>query len=207
MGRLPAESTRDRIVGAAARLVSTQGIGAATTKAIAHEARCAEGNIYRHFPSKFGLFVEVMRRRFPEFFSMMMSLPERAGTGRVEDTIRDVVTAALSFYRDIIPMAAGTLADADLRKEQQEFYQRHGVGPKKAFDSLTAYVRAEQRGGRMSRKVKPDAVARMALGACLAEAFITHLSGDEVTPKQDERIARDIAQALLRTVDPNEEER
>ena len=54
-------STRDRLVGAARRLLEEGGYAAASVQAIADRAGVAAGALYRHFPSKAELFVEVFR--------------------------------------------------------------------------------------------------------------------------------------------------
>jgi len=53
---------RERIVAAATRLVAQGGYRAASVSAVAERAGVATGSVYRHFPSKAGLFAEVFRR-------------------------------------------------------------------------------------------------------------------------------------------------
>jgi len=53
--------TRERLLRAARELIEEGGYGAATVVAIAERAGVAAGTLYRHFPSKEELFVEVFR--------------------------------------------------------------------------------------------------------------------------------------------------
>lgn len=53
--------TRGRIVAAARELIARGGYGEATVAAVAARAGVAVGSVYRHFPSKEGLFAEVFR--------------------------------------------------------------------------------------------------------------------------------------------------
>ncbi|MDO9353297.1 MAG: TetR/AcrR family transcriptional regulator, partial [Solirubrobacteraceae bacterium] len=53
--------TRDRLVSAARHLIEAHGYGGASVLAIADAAGVAAGTLYRHFPSKSDLFVEVFR--------------------------------------------------------------------------------------------------------------------------------------------------
>ena len=53
---------REQIVLAATELVAGGGYRAATVSAVARHAGVATGSVYRHFPSKAGLFAEVFRR-------------------------------------------------------------------------------------------------------------------------------------------------
>lgn len=56
-----ATSTRERLVLAAQELLQEGGYGEATVGAIATRTGVAAGTLYRHFPSKAELFVEVFR--------------------------------------------------------------------------------------------------------------------------------------------------
>jgi AcrR family transcriptional regulator len=53
---------RERIVGAALDQLAEGGYASATVQAVAKRAGIATGTVYRHFPSKSGLFAEVFRR-------------------------------------------------------------------------------------------------------------------------------------------------
>jgi AcrR family transcriptional regulator len=53
--------TRQRLLHAAQELIEEGGYGAATVAAIAERTGVASGTLYRHFPSKEQLFVEVFR--------------------------------------------------------------------------------------------------------------------------------------------------
>ncbi len=56
------QTTKDKLLRAALLLVARDGFGAATTAAIAAQAGVAEGTLYRHFPSKDDLLIEVYRQ-------------------------------------------------------------------------------------------------------------------------------------------------
>jgi AcrR family transcriptional regulator len=56
-----AAGTRERLLAAAAAVIEEGGFGAASVAAIAVRAGVAAGTLYRHFPSKAELFVEVLR--------------------------------------------------------------------------------------------------------------------------------------------------
>jgi AcrR family transcriptional regulator len=57
----PAGRTRERLVTAARHLLEKGGYAAASVQAIADRAGVSTGALYRHFPSKADLFVEVFR--------------------------------------------------------------------------------------------------------------------------------------------------
>jgi AcrR family transcriptional regulator len=56
-----APGTRERLLASARELIEEGGYGAAPVIAIAERAGVAAGTLYRHFPSKEDLFVEVFR--------------------------------------------------------------------------------------------------------------------------------------------------
>jgi AcrR family transcriptional regulator len=57
----PDATTRERLIHAARKLLEDGGYAAASVQAIADQAGLAAGAMYRHFPSKAELFVEVFR--------------------------------------------------------------------------------------------------------------------------------------------------
>src|ERR1700733_16229776 len=56
-----AAGTRERLLRAARELIDEGGYGATSVMAIAERAGVATGTLYRHFPSKEELFVEMFR--------------------------------------------------------------------------------------------------------------------------------------------------
>jgi len=56
------QAARERIVAAAHALIAADGYRAASVAAVAARAGVATGSVYRHFPSKADLLVEVFRR-------------------------------------------------------------------------------------------------------------------------------------------------
>lgn len=61
-------ATRAKLMQAAARIVASDGMSAATTAAIAAEASVAEGTLYRHFESKDDLLIAAYRQMKQEVF-------------------------------------------------------------------------------------------------------------------------------------------
>jgi AcrR family transcriptional regulator len=193
---------REQILNAAERVIDDAGLGAATTRAIAQSARCAEGSIYRYFPDKHALLVEVIRRRYPQFLELVVSLPERAGTGTVRKNLEEVAAGALAFYRGILPTVAGTLAERKLLTELRESFTRTQAGPMKAFGAVTSYLRKEQRLGRLSDRPSAEHLTRLLLGACFTQAFLEHLLGDDARLGGDDNFARGVVRSLMEGMIP-----
>ncbi len=194
--------TREQIVRAAHDLIREQGLTAATTKAIAARARCAEGSIYRYFPDKHALFVECVRSRFPGFLELLGSLPDRAGTETVRRHLEELGRAALAFCRAIIPMVSGAIADRDLLEQQRRHFAETRTGPLHVFSALTSYVKREQRLGRLSNRPSAEHVSRLLLGACFAQAYLDVLLGDDARPASDEHFVKETVRSLMEPLAP-----
>jgi AcrR family transcriptional regulator len=172
-------TTRDEIVRATGELIAEGGFMAATTRAIALRAGCAEGSIYRYFPDKHALLHAVMFDRFESFFVMLEELPGNAGSGSIAEHFRRVALEALAFYRAIASLVGAQLSDPRLLAEQRTAWGREGGGPMRALRAVREYVAAEQRLGRMDPDAEPDLVGRELLGTCFAHAILDSLVGEE----------------------------
>ncbi|MFE5587300.1 TetR/AcrR family transcriptional regulator [Kitasatospora sp. NPDC056531] len=162
--------TRARVLDAAARLIGTVGLVRATTKEIAREAGCSEAALYKHFRDKEEIFVRVLRERAPRLAAAVADLPDRAGAGTVREHLEAVVEVAVPFYRQSFPMAGGLLASPELLAAHRR--KLDDAGPHRVSSHLADYLRAEQRLGRVSAAVDPDAAAMLLIGACFHRAFL-----------------------------------
>jgi len=198
---LPAGKRLD-ILKAGEQILKEQGLAACTTRAIAEAAGCAEGSIYRYFADKHQLFIEVVKRRFPVYLELMTSLPEIAGTGDVRAHLEEVVKASLVFYRAILPMVAGAMADRELLAQQRAHFLTTGTGPMKIIGAVAQFLRAEQKGGRISDRVSPDHLARLLLGACFYQAYLEFYLGEEASFGPDDRFAEQTVRAVIEELQP-----
>lgn len=195
-------STRRHILEAAEGLILERGLGACTTRAIAARAGCAEGSIYRHFSGKAAVVVECIRDQFPAFIDLVRSLPDRAGEGTVRATLEEVVAAALTFYRAIIPLVTGPMTDRELLLEQRRHFKETSTGPMPMFADLSRYLQAEQATGRISSQASPDHVTRMLLGTCFAQAFVEALVGDDALLSDDPDFVTAVVASLMAGLEP-----
>ena len=84
----PTASTRDRLVYAARKLLEEGGYAAASVQAIAERAAVATGALYRHFPSKAELFVDVFRDAAKRD---LVAMREAASAGRCVERLEAAV--------------------------------------------------------------------------------------------------------------------
>jgi AcrR family transcriptional regulator len=80
--------TRERLVGAARQLLEEGGYATASVQAIADRAGGWAGALYRHFPSKAKLFVEVFREAARRDLA---AIDEAAATGRCVERLEAAV--------------------------------------------------------------------------------------------------------------------
>lgn len=99
-----AAGTRERLLDAARELIEAGGFGAAPVAAIAERVGVAAGTLYRHFPSKSELFLEVFRSVCAGEARAMMAAadaaPAEAGAaGRLEAVLTTFAERALQNPR------------------------------------------------------------------------------------------------------------
>ena len=74
--------TREEIVAAAHAQIAEDGYASASVVAVAHRAGVATGSVYRYFPSKAALFVEVFRRAAGRELELIADIVDRPGPVR-----------------------------------------------------------------------------------------------------------------------------
>ncbi|MBB6556815.1 TetR/AcrR family transcriptional regulator [Nonomuraea rubra] len=165
-------STRDVILDAAAEVMAERGLANVTTRQIARAAGLTEAALYKHFAGKADLMVAVMRERSPDFSPLAGAL---RGGGGLADALTAVAGAAIELYRAGFPMFASVFADPATLAAHTEELRQEGAGPHRANEALAAYLRAEQRAGRVRAGADVRAAAGLLLGACFQYAFLGHM--------------------------------
>lgn len=196
------ESTRDRILDAAAEVMTRLGLAKATTKEIARAAGCSEALLYKHFREKEEIFLGVLKDRLPNLTATLAALPEQAGTGSVRDRLAEVVDIAVRFYEGGLSIGSSMLGDPQLVRRHREWMVSRGVGPHVANRMLADYLRAEQKAGRVAAGVDADAAAALLLGACYQRAFLLRLMGEEPLSPPAAEFTPAVVDAALRGLDP-----
>ncbi|MFC9174649.1 MULTISPECIES: TetR/AcrR family transcriptional regulator [Streptomyces] len=186
---------RVRIVDAAHELMGSIGLARTTTKEIARAAGCSEAALYKYFPSKEELFVTVLKERLPKLGGLLGDLV--AGEGSVEANLTEVARQAALFYAQTFPMAASLYAEPQLKHRHEEGLRELGTGPHTPIQGLDAYLRAEQRAGRVHAGADTYAAASLLLGACAQRAFAYDALPGGTPPQPLEEFAASLARTLL----------
>jgi AcrR family transcriptional regulator len=181
---------RAAILGAARRLVARGGYRAASMSAIARGAGLATGTLYRHFPSRAGLFSELFRE---------------VASHEVEETARAAVGPTASAR---LSAAVRTFAERALRRRRLAFallaepvdpaIEAERLAFRAAYRALFAgIVRDGVRSGEFPRQ--DAALAGAALVGAVAEALVGPLSPGG-RPAEARRILPSLVRFAVRSV-------
>lgn len=123
------EGTRERLLGAAVELLEEGGYAAATVAAITERGGVAAGALYRHFPSKAELFVEVFRTMADGKLADLREASSVPGTAveKLDAIVREFTSTSLSQPR--LAWALGyepvdPLVDAERLAYRQTYRER-----------------------------------------------------------------------------------
>lgn len=126
------DATRERLLEAAVDLLEQGGYAAASVAAIAERSGVAAGAMYRHFPSKASLFVEVFRRVAEGELAALYEASAAPGTviEKLEAIVREYTANAMERPR--LAWALGyepvdPLVDAE-RLAYRQTYREHLAG-------------------------------------------------------------------------------
>jgi AcrR family transcriptional regulator len=163
--------TRERLLRAAQELIEEGGYGAATVVAIAERAGVAAGTLYRHFPSKEELFVEVFRSVCDREVAAMRAAADQmpSGSPHVEVLVKVLSTFAARALR------RPRLAWALIAEPVDPLVDAERLAYRERYSSLTAdALRAGIAAGELPEQ-NVELTAAALVGGC-GEALVGPLS-------------------------------
>ena len=174
-----AQDLRGYLIATAARLIGERGTGALTVRDIAREAQVADGVLCNYFEDKEDLLANALLAHVAAVMGSAPPLLPEPGTGTVADNLRRFIDGGLEVLTRVTPAFAGLVTQP---KVLVRFHAM--VGGDAAFgagapasaepaagngrglpDMLAAYLRAEQRLGRVAAAADVDAVVILIVGA------------------------------------------
>src|SRR5829696_6036346 len=122
-------STRDRILDAAAEVMTERGIAATTTRAIARAAGCSEALLYKHFDDKQQIFLAVLLERMPT----IAGRDDQASAATAAESLAELVHRMFDLFLRSFPMAVSIFGTPELLAEHRDSVRAHGYGPEGAI--------------------------------------------------------------------------
>jgi AcrR family transcriptional regulator len=196
---------RQNIIDATERLLKTHGIARLTTRAIAREAKVAEGLIYHHFKDKAELIFEVVQTRVREAKNIMMNLPLEIGKSTLIKNLEGVLLSVYQAHYEISPIINTIFADQKLRDRLQEIVKERNLGPQYAIEGLDVYLAAEQRMGRLSDTVDTKVLAKCLWMISIQSAMLDRWMGNENDMKRVRQEIREYIKMFMTGIEPQQE--
>lgn len=191
------EATRARLIEATRRVVRGVGYAHASTRAIARAAGVAEGTIYRHFPDKASLFFATVLESNAPVIEWVTTLPERAGTGSVEDNLVDAAVQLASLQDDVVPLELAIAADPELADHRRTVMAGAGPSlPPGPPEAMAAYLAAEQQLGRIREDLDPREAAVVLLGVLFALGSLPPIGEPRLGPDRVAAAVRLVVRGL-----------
>jgi len=164
----PREDTRTRLLTAGVAVLASGGYAAASVAAIAERAGVATGTLYRHFPSKADLFVELFRAIGD---AELTAMQEAAAQARSAAEELDAVIATFAGRAMSRPRLAWALVyeplDASVDAERVRCWRAYAK-------RLAQFVRERVEAGELPDQ-DPDTTAAALIGG-IVEVLVSPLS-------------------------------
>jgi AcrR family transcriptional regulator len=178
------QNLRQHLIATAARLIGQRGSAGLAVRDIAREARVADGVLYNYFEDKDDLLARALLVYVGEVMASRAAIP-RAGTGTVAENLRVFIESGMDTLARVAPAFAGLMSQPGVlirfhamaggdgafgagapdasEPDDQDSHQR-GLP-----DILRAYLRAEQREGRIDQGADVEAAVALVVGVIHGE--------------------------------------
>jgi TetR/AcrR family transcriptional repressor of mexJK operon len=174
-----ARAKRDQILSGARRVFLRDGFAAASTDAIAAEARVSKRTLYVYYPSKEELFADVMRKLTIENPQMRgLETMEEMSPGSEEELRRDLLELAQKIVTtmmqpDYLALLRTTIADTHRFPQLGGLFR--ATVPERALRSFAVFIERGRERGVVGTDVDGNAAARMFVGPLLTYAVLDGL--------------------------------
>jgi AcrR family transcriptional regulator len=162
----PTESeTRARILKSALRLFARRGYDGTTTRDLAEAANVAEGTLFRHFPNKKAILVEVATQGWVEILTDLLT--ELSGMGSYK-AVEQVMKSRMLHLHENADMLRVCFMEAQFHPDLREHIQAEVIA--KMTDVAEAFFQTAMDQG-VYRQMDPRMVARVFLGMFAIAGF------------------------------------
>jgi AcrR family transcriptional regulator len=191
----PEEGAKSRILQAALRLFASQGYDGTTTKNLATAAGVAEGTIFRHFPTKKAILVELATAGWVEILTDLLTQLSEMGSYKA---VAQVMRRRMLRMRENSYLLKVCFVEAQYHPELRERIQEEVIG--KMTDVAEVFFQTAMEQG-IYRPMNPKIVAQVFLGMFAIAGFSSHTVIDPwASPQALQEMAEGIADIFLHGV-------
>jgi AcrR family transcriptional regulator len=189
------EDTRSRILQAALRLFAAKGYEGTTTKDLAGKANVAEGTLFRYFPNKKAILIEVATRGWVDILTDLLTELSEMGSYKA---VAQVMRRRVLRMRENSDLLRVCFIEAQFHPELKERIQLEVIA--KMTDVAEAFFQtAIDRG--VYRPMNPKIVAQVFLGMFAIAGFSSETILDSnASPLALQEMAEGIAEIFLNGV-------
>lgn len=194
--------TRSKILQASQKLFAHKGYNGTTTRDLAHEAGVAEGTIFRHFPHKKAILVELATQGWIEILTdLLTELSEMGSYKAVGQVMR---RRMLNLHKNSDLMRVCFL-EAQFHPELRDRIQSEVIA--KMTDVAEAFFQDAMDKG-IYRQMNPKFVAQVFLGMFAIAGFSYNtILGEGASPLAQKEMAEGLADIFLNGVLAKDEPR
>jgi AcrR family transcriptional regulator len=187
--------TRTRILDAAQRLFAAQGFDGTTTRDLAQKAGVAEGTLFRHFPNKKSILVEVATQGWIEILTDLLTELSEMGTYKA---VAQVMRRRMWNMRKNADMMRVCFMEAQFHPDLRDRIQVEVID--KMTDVAEAFFQTAMDRG-VYRQTNAKLVAKIFLGMFAVAGFSDSTIADpNASPQQLQEMAEGLADIFLNGV-------
>lgn len=195
MPKTTEEDTRARILQAALKLFARRGYDGTTTKDLANSAQVAEGTLFRYFPSKKAILIEVATSGWIEILTDLLTELSEMGSYKA---ISQVMRRRMLNMQENADLLRVCFIEAQYHRELKESIQSEVI--EKMTDVAEAFFETAMEKG-IYRKTNPKIVAQVFLGMFAIAGFSQEtIINPDASPKAMQEMAEGIADIFLHGV-------
>lgn len=187
--------TRERILKAALRLFAKRGFEATTTRDLAEAAGVAEGTLFRHFPTKKAILIEVATQGWVDLLTDLLTALSEMGSYRA---IAQVMRKRMLHLHENADIMRVCFMEAQFHPDLRERIQREVID--KMTDVTEAFFETAMEQG-VYRQMSPKTVARVFLGMFAVAGFSQDtILSPNASPGEMQAMAEEMADIFLNGV-------
>ena len=189
------EDTRARILQVAIKLFARKGYDGTTTKDLANSAKIAEGTLFRYFPSKKALLIEVATSGWIEILTDLLTELSEMGSYKA---ISQVMRRRMLNMHENSDLLRVCFVEAQYHSELRERIQAEVI--EKMTEVAEAFFETAMNKG-IYRQINPKIVAHVFLGMFAIAGFSKEtIINPNASPQAMQEMAEGIADIFLNGV-------